>query len=426
MFFLQNDIKVFKEDDKLSNFILIIYLLMPVFLMIGTAISELAVITLCFIFLYNFFYKKENIFKNNLFYFLIIIYFSLLINLVYSVNIGNSILRNIFFIKYIVFCLGSVNFLSKKGYRIFFVFKFWLIIMTIFSLDLFIQFFFGKNIIGLESPLKFHRVSGFMNEELKAGSLTLSIALITSGFMINNTKYKNLGLIFLIFFLSTIFITGDRSNFIKSLLVVFSLLFIFKEIYLKKMILLLIVLTFFIGSILTNNEVYKVRYSNNLFGALKKNNYNLITYVNSTEYGKLYYTGYKLFTDNKIFGVGNKNFRMLCNENFREKLIKKIDVKKKNIRCNTHPHQIYIEIIAEHGLFGLLILLGMLLIFIISNFNFISKKNNLLLGFQFLILMVTFLPILPGGSFFTSFNATLFWMNLGFFYAHKKILSNNI
>ena len=426
MFFLQNDIKDFKEDDKLSNFILIIYLLMPVFLMIGTAISELAVITLCFIFLYNFFYKKENIFKNNLFYFLIIIYFSLLINLVYSVNIGNSILRNIFFIKYIVFCLGSVNFLSKKGYRIFFVFKFWLIIMTIFSLDLFIQFFFGKNIIGLESPLKFHRVSGFMNEELKAGSLTLSIALITSGFMINNTKYKNLGLIFLIFFLSTIFITGDRSNFIKSLLVVFSLLFIFKEIYLKKMILLLIVLTFFIGSILTNNEVYKVRYSNNLFGALKKNNYNLITYVNSTEYGKLYYTGYKLFTDNKIFGVGNKNFRMLCNENFREKLIKKIDVKKKNIRCNTHPHQIYIEIIAEHGLFGLLILLGMLLIFIISNFNFISKKNNLLLGFQFLILMVTFVPILPGGSFFTSFNATLFWMNLGFFYAHKKILSNNI
>ena len=117
---------------------------------------------------------------------------------------------------------------------------------------------------------------------------------------------------------------------------------------------------------------------------------------------------------------------MLCNENFREKLIKKIDVKKKNIRCNKHPHQIYIEIIAEHGLFGLLILLGMLLIFIISNFNFISKKNNLLLGFQFLILMVTFLPILPGGSFFTSFNATLFWMNLGFFYAHKKILSNNI
>ena len=190
MFFLQNDIKDFKEDDKLSNFILIIYLLMPVFLMIGTAISELAVITLCFIFLYNFFYKKENIFKNNLFYFLIIIYFSLLINLVYSVNIGNSILRNIFFIKYIVFCLGSVNFLSKKGYRIFFVFKFWLIIMTIFSLDLFIQFFFGNNIIGLESPLKFHRVSGFMNEELKAGSLTLSIALITSGFMINNTKYN--------------------------------------------------------------------------------------------------------------------------------------------------------------------------------------------------------------------------------------------
>ena len=265
-----------------------------------------------------------------------------------------------------------------------------------------------------------------MNEELKAGSLTLSIALIASSYVINNTKYKNLGLIFLIFFLSTIFVTGDRSNFIKSLIVIFSLFFIFKDTYIKKIILLLIVLTFFIGSILTKNEVYKVRYNNDLFGALKKNNYNLITYVNSTEYGKLYYTGYKLFTDNKIFGVGNKNFRMLCDVDFREKLIKNIDLDKKNLRCNTHPHQIYIEIIAEHGLFGLLILLGMLSIFIISNFNFISKKKDLLLGFQFLILMVTFIPILPGGSFFTSFNATLFWMNLGFFYAHKKILSNNI
>ena len=426
MFFLQHNIKNFKEDDKLSNFILIIYLLMPIFLIIGTAISELAIITLCFIFLHDFFYKKENIFKNNLFYCLIIIYFSLLINLIYSTNITNSFLRNFFFIKYIIFCLGSVNFLSKKEYRIFFIFKFWIIIMTIFSLDLFIQFFFGKNIIGLESPLKFHRVSGFMNEELKAGSLTLSIALIASSYVINNTKYKNLGLIFLIFFLSTIFVTGDRSNFIKSLIVIFSLFFIFKGTYIKKLILLLIVLIFFIGSILAKNEVYKVRYNNNLFGAFKKNNYNLITYVSSTEYGKLYYTGYKLFTDNKIFGVGNKNFRMLCDVGFREKLIKNIDLDKKKLRCNTHPHQIYIEIIAEHGLFGLLILLGMLSIFIISNFNFISKKKDLLLGFQFLILMITFIPILPGGSFFTSFNATLFWMNLGFFYAHKKILSNNI
>ena len=142
MFFLQHNIKNFKEDDKLSNFILIIYLLMPIFLIIGTAISELAIITLCFIFLHDFFYKKENIFKNNLFYCLIIIYFSLLINLIYSTNITNSFLRNFFFIKYIIFCLGSVNFLSKKEYRIFFIFKFWIIIMTIFSLDLFIQFFF--------------------------------------------------------------------------------------------------------------------------------------------------------------------------------------------------------------------------------------------------------------------------------------------
>ena len=424
MFFLLDDIKEFKKESYLNNFILIIFILMPIFLIIGTMVSEIAVIISCFIFLYNFFKNKENIFNNNFFYFLLLIYFSLIINFIYSINPTNSFLRNIFFIKYIIFCLGSVKFLSKKKYRLFFIFKFWSIILILFSIDLFIQYFLGKNIIGLESPQKFHRVSGFMNEELKAGSLILNIALISSAYIIN-TKNKNLGLVFLIFFLSSIFITGDRSNFLKSILIIISLFFIFDRTYIKKISFLFLLLAFFITLTLTTNPVYKVRYSNDLFGALKKNNYNLITHVYNTEYGKLYYTGYELFINNKLFGVGNKNFRILCDKDFKEKLIRNFSKKRENLRCNTHPHQVYIEIMSEHGMLGLLILLVMLSMFIKDNLRFIYKKNNLLLTLQFLIILSPFIPILPTGSFFTSFNATLFWMNFSFFYAYKKILIKN-
>ena len=424
MVFLLDDIKEFRKESYLNNFLLLIFILMPIFLIIGTMVSELGVIISCFIFSYNFFKNKENIFNNNLLYFLLLIYFSLIINFIYSINPANSLLRNIFFIKYIIFCLGSVEFLSKKKYRFFFIFKFWLIILILFCSDLFIQYFIGKNIIGLESPLKFHRVSGFMNEELKAGSLILNIALICSAYIIN-TKNKNLGLFFLIFFLSSIFITGDRSNFLKSILIIIILFFIFDRAYIKKISLLFLSLAFFISLTLTTNEVYKVRYSNDLFGSFKKNNYNLKKFIYNTEYGKLYYTGYELFINNKPFGVGNKNFRALCNKELKEKLIRNFNKKEENLRCNTHPHQVYIEIMSEHGVLGLFILLIMLFMFIKDNLRFIYRKNNTLLALQFLIILSPFIPILPAGSFFTSFNATIFWMNFSFFYAYKKILINN-
>ena len=69
MVFLLDDIKEFKKESYLNNFILIIFILMPIFLIIGTMVSEIAVIISCFIFLYNFFKNKENIFNDNLFYF---------------------------------------------------------------------------------------------------------------------------------------------------------------------------------------------------------------------------------------------------------------------------------------------------------------------------------------------------------------------
>ena len=135
-----------------------------------------------------------------------IIYFSLLINLLFSDNFSNSLLRNVFFIKYIIFTLGTIYFLSENKFRISFLYKTWIIIITFFAIDMYVQFFLGKNIIGIESPLKFHRVSGFMGDELKAGSLILSLGLILSCYFTNNNLYKNTGLLLIIFSISYIYI----------------------------------------------------------------------------------------------------------------------------------------------------------------------------------------------------------------------------
>ena len=421
--FLKDEIDNFQNDGSINNLIILIYSLFPLFLIIGTALSELAIILLCFYFISNFFFKKENIFKNKIFYFLIFIYLALIINLIFSLNISNSFLRNLFFIKYIIFILGTINFLSKKKYRMPLLFKIWSIILTIFALDMFIQFFLGKNLVGIESPLKFHRVSGFMGDELKAGSLLLGLSLIPACFLINDGKYKNVGFLMIILFLSAIFISGDRSNFIKSLIVISSLSFFIKKELLKKLLMLFTLLITFIIIILSNFETLKDRYKNKIFSELASNNYSLIKFIDKTEYGKIYYTGIKLFQNNKFFGVGNKNFRLLCEEKFQKEFLEKNDINEEKFRCNNHPHQIYIEILSEHGLFGFSTLVILLMFFVRDNLGFIFKKKNLLLSCLFLNILINFVPILPGGSFFTSFNSTIFWLNFSLFYAIKKTIN---
>lgn len=422
MNFFRNEISLYNKENYFDKIKIILLSFIPLFLILGTAISEIAIIILFFIFLYEFFLKKKRIFQGSLFIAFVLIYSSLIINQIFSFNFNNSLIRNVLFIKYIVLVLGIVNFIPEKNYRIHLILKFWLSITMIFALDMYVQFIFGKNLIGMESPLKYHRVSGFMGDELKAGSLLLATSFIVSTFLISEAKYNKTGLIFLIFFLSTIFISGDRSNFIKSILIFSFLLFFFNSYNLKNILILFLPLVVFLSLILSNHPVMKDRYVNKVFGELSSNNFNVIKYINSTEYGKLYYTGYILFKSNKLTGVGNKNFRMLCDEKNKEKLLDKKYLHENNFRCNTHPHQVYFELLAEHGLIGSATFIILLLIFLKKNILDLIRKKNLLLTSIFLSIIINFTPFLPGGSFFTSFNATLFWINISLFFSYKKMI----
>ena len=422
MNFIIQDINHIKKIGLIDRITIIIYSFIPIFLIIGTGASELAIIILTSKFIIDFlFLKKINLYNKNLLFFLLLIYFGLLVNLIFSVNIENSFLRNVFFIKYIIFIIGTIDFFSKRKLEFFLVIKIWLLILIIFSFDLIIQFITHKNIIGLESPLKYHRLSGFMGDELKAGSLILSFCFITSGYLINTNNNKMKGLILLCLFVATIFITGDRSNFLKSLLIVFCLIFFLDKKIIKKTFALFLIMFSFIFLVISTNDVFKERFKNKMLNELIQNNFNIIKFVKKTEYGKIYNSAYQLFLEKKLFGVGNKNFRILCEDNFRAKY--SFTKNLKETRCNTHPHQIYFEILVEHGIFGLSLLFVALFSFIYQNFKIIFRKKDFLLASLFFSNLIVFIPLLPGGSFFTSFNAVIFWLNISFFYSYKNICS---
>ena len=141
---------------------------------------------------------------------------------------------------------------------------------------------------------------------------------------------------------------------------------------------------------------------------------------------KLYFIQSKLSVKkNQKNKFGNYSYRTAEDiyTAFKE-VVNKYDLNIKDVeslKCNTHPHQIYFEILSEHGLFGLMIMLSMLFTFIYHNLYYVYKSKNIFLTSMFILIIVTFIPLLPGGSFFTSFNATLFWINFSFYYVYKNI-----
>ena len=64
----------------------------------------------------------------------------------------------------------------------------------------------------------------------------------------------------------------------------------------------------------------------------------------STEHEALYSVSINIFKDHQLFGIGPKLFRIYCN--FEEYKIR--------FGCSTHPHNTYIQLLTETGIFGTL------------------------------------------------------------------------
>ena len=166
-----------------------------------------------------------------------------------------------------------------------------------------------------------------------------------------------------------------------------------------------------------NLSNFKERYVSTISFSSNKN-LNLIQTYLTSEYGSHSISSFLVFKDNFLFGVGNKNFRIVC-KNYEDEVLKfqkKIDKSERDLYpngCGTHPHQIYNELLSEHGIVGTLIILYLISKLIFKNFNIKNKRNINLVCFFYLILC--FVPILPSGSFFSTLPSTFFWINYLFY-----------
>ena len=142
--------------------------------------------------------------------------------------------------------------------------------------------------------------------------------------------------------------------------------------------------------------------------------YDKITKINKQElYIKLYKSGIHVFKNNPWLGVGNKNYRVEACDTEKNSIYKEY-------YCLTHPHQVYIEMLSEHGIIGTIVILSIILYLMFRIIRKIIDSRNYVQAGCLAFLIINFVPLLPSGSFFNNFNITLFMINFTLMYAVNK------
>ena len=420
----------FKYETK-EKIMFFLFTILPISLLSGPLIPEIIIIILSFFFIL---YGKnfcENICIKLLIFFLLLTFISTLISKYTYVDkvATKNLLKSFFHFRFLLLFLLVIFVLQNKKYQNIFYTTIKLILIFLFF-DVYWQSYTGQDIFG--NP-KSHigRLSGPYNKEYIIGGVILKFFFIYFIIFFEKNKFTLKYLLEFIFFVNgtllSIMLSGERSTFFLFLL--FILIFIILGLLSRpKSIFYLSLISFIIffpihsyNSKFIFSRVADVNYNSQQMDTkikiLDKVN-NFLLSIKNSGYNAHYYSATTLFKNNIFFGVGQRNFRISCSEIANSEHVE-IFIKKNNLDedsfkqnlCTTHPHNMYLEILAETGLLGFISFLTFLIFFALRIIK--SKKLYLLTP-----LIVTFFPFVTTGSFFNNFNSIFIFLILGVIYSN--------
>lgn len=392
-------------------------------------------------------YKKENL-KVLILFFLTILISSYYQN--FFVENSKDSIKAILYLRFFFLLLVIRSLIINNQLNLNIFLKICFVLACFVSIDIFIQFLFGKNILGY-SVQEFNRgvkyYTGVFGLELIAGGFILmfSILGIFSIFNIIKTNKKIIYLVvfafFIILFLFSLVLAGNR----MPLLMYAIFLITFAIIYKKKEKIYFLSFAIFAFALLSvvifNSDTLKKRASNFYVGIpspiiiveeLKKEYPNLKKYENSgrqfhtleefkttknyrqlaffTGHIAIYLTSIDLFLDKPLMGSGIKSFRNQCS--------KKLHLP--NRVCESHPHNYVLEILNDTGLLGFLLIYYLVIFLLLNNYKdykssekLNSKISNWIYLAIILSLFIHFFPIKSSGSFFSTYNSAFLFLILG-------------
>jgi len=387
--------------------IFIISLIIP-FLIWGPFFPDLIVTLSALIFLVYVVRKKKFYYFNNkpLIIFFIFCIYCILVSIFVAKDRMLSFESSLFYFRIGVFtCL--IWHLIDQNKKILTYFYYTLIVcFAVLIVDGYIQFFTGTNIIGL--PKSGVRISSFFGDELIIGSyLSRLFPLLFALFVLKEKKQLELYSMIILFILLSglIYISGERAAFF-----LFILSFMFMIIFLEKFVklkIILSVLSLILIVVLTFNfSEVKNRMVSNPVDNIKKS-------IFTPEHDSLIRTAYNMFLDKPILGQGPKMFRVICkNEKYATGITP----------CMTHPHNFYVQLLAETGIIGFSFLFSVFIYVLYCSYRqfktIVLRQKRYLTNYQVCLLagiLITVWPLTTNGNFFHNWLMIVYSLPVGFY-----------
>jgi hypothetical protein len=410
------------KNNKIEIFFVNLISAIPILMVTGPFLPDLVVVVSCLYFIFSKLQSGDiKIFKNKFFIFFLIFWFYLILNSIITDNSLHSLKSSIPFIRFGIFSLFVFYLLSKNYNLEKKLFNVLSLVFLILFIDGFIQFIFGKNLIGLPLPLE-GRISSFFGDESKMGSFIARLLpfYVALSFLILKNNEKKIIFLNSVLLLAPIIIilSGER----MSLVIYFIfLVLIFDQLKDKIKILLTITLILIIN--FNFNKDFVIRYISSPFlyqdkaqdliffdfKKIKEENKKIFLDRNFTIFTPYYHShfisAFLMFKDSPIIGQGANTFRIKCNE---------FDFKIHDKSCTTHPHNLNLQLLAELGFIGYLFYL-FFLYFLIKKifFNYNKDKFSYDLNLNFFF-VVNLFPLISSGNFFNNWHSILFFLPLGF------------
>ena len=363
------------------------------------------------------------VFKNKLFFYFtkkpLIIFFifcayCILVSAFAAKDMMLSFESSLFYFRIGVFsCL--IWYLLEQDKKILKYFYYALVISFLgLIVDGYIQFFFNTNIVGL--PKAGDRISSFFGDELIMGSyLSRLFPLLFALFIVK--EKKKLELYFMIFFFillsGLVLISGERAAFFLYVLSFIFIMFFMKS-YAKLRIVLFASALIFIIFIISSFGQVKNRMLSDPTSTLTKS-------IFTSSHESLIRTAYNMFLDKALVGHGPKMFRVICKD-------KKYAIGE--LPCLTHPHNFYIQLLAETGIIGFSFLFSVFAYVLYCAYrqfkSIVLRKERYLTDYQVCLLagiMITVWPLTTNGNFFHNWLIIVYSLPIGF-YLHS-IYSKN-
>ncbi len=426
--FFTNTSNLTISKSNIQFYLIISLVLTPFFLPFSIFLSDLFLSLSSILFIIT---LKSNSFKK---YFLnkfsiafFIWYIYLIFTSLYSSNIFLSLESTLFYFRFWVYCLGlSYCFFNIKNFDLFF-FTSILLSFVIVLFDSYFQLIFKFNIFGYPYDNSWKRLSSFFNDDYILGSYITRMLPLVVGFLF----YLNLNIIkkyffsFIIIFLSlfVVFFSGERSAFIYFFLFLFFFILIIDLSFLIKIIMSLLITAVTVLTISLNQNIYDRIVKFTYFQLFENNQVNFF----SIQHQLIYTTSLKIIKDNYIFGIGPKNFRIICND---YKTFSNLDRSENG--CSTHPHNTYLQLWAESGLLSFLFIVIFYLAIFFYVFKIIIRKNlfkssnsNITFELFLISILINLWPLVPTGNFFNNWLSIIYYLPFGFI-LFKYLEKNNI